>query len=255
MNRKYTGWDKNATGRRAGLEELVDQLEQHFGVWNNGTWGVRDKRGKQGNPSVHSTARAADLSWRKMSNKGSGRYADAVNMMDFLALHADDLEIEAIFDYYPEPHGRGWKCDRADKDGGWQTYSKRTFSGSPGGDWVHIEISNKFADDAAHYARIIPELLKRFPVTQVSPPVVPEKTATVEVSNAYPGTAVRRGSRGKVVKKVQARVGAVVDGNFGPKTESSVKGFQRQHVDPVTKKTLLADGIVGPKTWRTMFPV
>jgi hypothetical protein len=43
-----------------------------------------------------------------------------LSMMDFLAAHADELHVEAIFDYYPGPFGRGWKCDR----GGWQVYNK-----------------------------------------------------------------------------------------------------------------------------------
>lgn len=249
MGRPYTGWDKDAAGRRTGLEELVDQLERYFGVWNNGTWGVRSKRGK-GSPSVHGTGRAADLSWRAMKNKGSGNYQDAVRMMDFLVEYADELGVEAVFDYYPKPWGRGWKCDR----NAWQVYGKAAFAGAPGGDWVHIEISNEHADDAEYYARVVPELAKRFPVTQVTPPPAPKPKPAVE-TNDYPGSPVRRGSRGSIVKKVQAKVGAHVDGDFGPKTEQSVKGWQRQNLDPTTKKRLLADGVVGPKTWRAMFSV
>jgi hypothetical protein len=32
-------------------------------------------------------------------------------MMDFLVANADALHIEAVFDYYPGPHGRGYKCE------------------------------------------------------------------------------------------------------------------------------------------------
>ena len=46
MGRPYTGWDGNATGRRAGLEKLVDLLEEHFGVFNNGTFGIRNRFGQ-----------------------------------------------------------------------------------------------------------------------------------------------------------------------------------------------------------------
>jgi len=149
--RPYTGWDGNATGRRPGLEQLVDSIEAWTakGLWNNGTWGVRDKRGKQGNPSVHSTARACDLSWRDMGRKGCGDYNVACQVLDFLTQYADDLLIEAMFDYYPRPYGRGWKCDRRE----WTNYSSRAFSGSPGGDWIHLEIAPTRADDADWYQK------------------------------------------------------------------------------------------------------
>jgi peptidoglycan hydrolase-like protein with peptidoglycan-binding domain len=47
------------------------------------------------------------------------------------------------------------------------------------------------------------------------------------------------------VNQVQAKVGVVVDGNFGAKTEAAVRAFQRAH-------GLLPDGIVGPKTWAAL---
>jgi hypothetical protein len=50
-------------------------------------------------------------------------------------------------DYFPQPHGRGWRCDRA----AWQDYKTKAITGAPGGDWLHIEIGPKFADDAAEY--------------------------------------------------------------------------------------------------------
>lgn len=53
---------------------------------------------------------------------------------------------------------------------------------------------------------------------------------------------LRRPSTGELVKRMQAKVGVVVDGNFGPKTEAAVRAFQRAH-------DLVPDGIVGPKTW------
>jgi N-acetyl-anhydromuramyl-L-alanine amidase AmpD len=54
---------------------------------------------------------------------------------------------------------------------------------------------------------------------------------------------LRRGDSGEDVKTVQKAVGAEpIDGQFGAKTESKVREFQRQH-------QLVADGIVGPRTW------
>lgn len=232
--RKYTGYDKTASGKRQGFETLVDLLEAHFGLWNNGTFGVRDMRGKPGKPSVHATGRAGDLSWRGAPYRGTGNYDDAVRMMDFLVEHADALGVEAVFDYFPKPWGRGWKCDR----GEWQVYSKKAFSGAPGGDWVHVEISNQYADDPQYYIDFFEKTLGK--VVTVKAPE--QKTATAPAGKT---PWLQRGSKGEEVKKVQAVVGATVDGDFGPRTEEAVKAWQAAN-------DLHVDGIVGPATWEKM---
>jgi len=61
----------------------------------------------------------------------------------------------------------------------------------------------------------------------------------------YPGI-LKKGSKGNNVKLVQKVVGVKVDGIFGPNTEEAVKKWQ-------SKNRLVADGIVGPKTWNKMF--
>lgn len=56
------------------------------------------------------------------------------------------------------------------------------------------------------------------------------------------------GSNGDDVKKLQAKLGLVTDGEFGPGTEKSVKTWQATN-------GLTADGIVGDETWLKMFGV
>jgi peptidoglycan hydrolase-like protein with peptidoglycan-binding domain len=56
---------------------------------------------------------------------------------------------------------------------------------------------------------------------------------------------LRRGMTGELTKQVQAKVGVIPDGKFGPRTEAAVRAFQRDH-------GLVPDGIVGPKTWREL---
>jgi peptidoglycan hydrolase-like protein with peptidoglycan-binding domain len=53
---------------------------------------------------------------------------------------------------------------------------------------------------------------------------------------------LRVGSSGAFVIEIQGYVGAVQDGKFGPQTCAAVKHWQAGH-------GLVADGIVGPKTW------
>lgn len=228
--RPYTGFDSVAGGKRAGFETFIDLLEAHFGLWNNGTFGVRKKRGKK-SYSVHATGRAGDLSWRGAPYRGPGNYEAAVRMMDFLVANADALHVEAVFDYYPGPHGRGYKCDRD----AWQVYGKPAFSGAPGGDWVHVEVSNAKADDAQYYIDTMKALLGD-PPKPVKP--APAKATPKAPPNKKPWFQV--GSSGAGVKAVQQIVGAEpVDGKYGPKTAQAVRAWQAEH-------DLHVDGIWGP---------
>ena len=72
----------------------------------------------------------------------------------------------------------------------------------------------------------------------------------------YPGTPLRRGSRGDDVRWLQTMLNAVstvdlgmpmlvLDGIFGPATESNVRRYQRNY-------GLVEDGIVGPLTWESL---
>lgn len=249
--RKYTGWDGNSPGQRAGTEKLIDLIEYLSGnkLWKNGSWGVRSMRGKR-NPSVHGTGRAFDISWRKMPNgKGCGDYEVAKVWMDFLVQYADELHIEAVFDYYPRPWGRGWKCDR----NAWQVYSRKAFGGAPGGDWIHVEIAPDRADDGNFYEQAFkkifdalgPDTIKKAAEAQAEPDPEPTHRAA---SPRYPGHPISRGHEHEhEVRIIQARVDAFVDGDFGPKTEAAVKEYQGSN-------RLYIDGIVGPKTWGSMFP-
>lgn len=62
------------------------------------------------------------------------------------------------------------------------------------------------------------------------------------------GPQLKEGARGEPVRALQNRLNQLgfnagsADGAFGPKTEAAVKAFQKA-------KGLVADGVVGPKTW------
>ena len=140
-HRPYTGFDGVAKGITPGLDMLIRRIERETarGLWNNGAYGVRDMKGKPGNPSVHATGRAVDLSWRDMpDNRGRPNYRpQAQKVIRKLVQNADAIGLEMIIDYFPHPWGRAWRCDR----NRWRKYDNRTVSGAPGGDWYHIEIS------------------------------------------------------------------------------------------------------------------
>jgi len=66
-----------------------------------------------------------------------------------------------------------------------------------------------------------------------------------------PQPTLRKGSSGAAVRTLQARLNTLgfnvgaVDGIFGAKTDAAVRAFQRS-------RGLVADGIVGPKTWAAL---
>jgi nucleoid-associated protein YgaU len=243
-SRPYTGFDRNASGKRAGTERFI-QLVQELsggGLWNNGSFVRRFMRGKS-RPSVHGTGRAMDLSWRGGKYGGFGSYDKAKEWIDFFVAHAADLEIELLIDYYPKPHGAGYKCDR-DR---FVKYTSSTVKGAPGGDWIHIELSPKVADDPGFFERVLPALRKGVAVD--SPKPVDEPVLEAPGPENYPGHAVDVGhGHEHEVKAVQERIGVKVDGDFGPNTKRGVEAFQRE-------RNLAVTGIVDEATWRALFGV
>ena len=100
---------------------------------------------------------------------------------------------------------------------------------------VHTPLSNK---KWTYYG-----LLKDVSYEFTTPVVV-----TKPVVKVHP--TLRRGSKGEDVKELQtllAKDGSnlQIDGIFGIGTMSAVKAFQKKH-------NLVADGIVGPKTWKEL---
>lgn len=162
MKRPYTGFDGVAAGEHPQLTAVVKGITKYFDcLWLNGSFGVRNMKGKT-TPSVHSTGRAADISWRNMGDgkrgkpKGGRKQAQAA--MDYLVKNADALGIEMVIDYFPAPHGRAARCDR---NMAWKKYDKPTVSGAPNGDWFHVEVDGK---------KSVPEINAVFASV---PPVVP----------------------------------------------------------------------------------
>lgn len=77
---------------------------------------------------------------------------------------------------------------------------------------------------------------------QYDEPVSQTSTQTEKVSDTKMPT-IEKGSKGNAVKIWQVIVGVEVDGDFGSKTLSATKKFQK-------KMGLTVDGIVGPKSWK-----
>ena len=137
-----------AASKLPGTEEWAKQAAKHSNgaLWNNGTWVHRDIRGKPGKVSNHARGVALDLSYRyyPAQNKGvSGGRQKSLKFMRHALANWQDLGIALAIDYWPEPFGRSWKCDRQS----WRKALAPTFSGAPKGDWWHVEITLELAKD------------------------------------------------------------------------------------------------------------
>lgn len=74
-----------------------------------------------------------------------------------------------------------------------------------------------------------------------------KKTSTTQ-KVSVPMFALKRGSTGVYVRKVQRKLKVTADGIFGPITEKAVRKFQ-------VKNGLVVDGIVGKATWNKLFKI
>lgn len=80
------------------------------------------------------------------------------------------------------------------------------------------------------------------PAHSIEAPVAP---APVPVVSAPVRGTIKEGSHGADVKYLQQKLGINADGIFGSGTKKAVVGFQVKH-------DLVADGVVGPKTWKVV---
>lgn len=257
MARSYTGNTDTAgvTGARPGTRKFQDLLCFLNGMENWGIYANRNVRGSgSANPpkSVHATGRAMDT---------AGTAEQCRVLIDFLYLHRDSLMIEEIHDYRNnwipgKGFGAGYRCNR-DTGGdlsGWKVYTKNTIGS--GGNWVHLEIAPAMADDPALVEKVFKDIFAGVvnqqtstpapkPESKPAPKAEPKPVATLTF--AYPGSALRVGSsKTTAIRLVQAALKIPATGNFDVKTKRAVLAYQKE-------KGLVADGVVGPNTWASMF--
>lgn len=135
--------DGASNGPRAGMDEWIRQAVKYGNgaFWNNGSYGVRPMRGSEA-LSVHATGRAVDLSYRPSEKHAAANRKGTMAFINIVLANANALGVECVLDYFPKAFGRGWRCDRQR----WKSYSKPELHGSPGGDWLHVEINPQMAD-------------------------------------------------------------------------------------------------------------
>jgi hypothetical protein len=75
------------------MNEFIKQVIHHSGgaLWNNGSYGQRDMKGKPGSLSVHATGRAVDMSYRGSARHPQSSRKSALPFVEKLVANANEL--------------------------------------------------------------------------------------------------------------------------------------------------------------------
>ena len=112
-------------------------------------------------------------------------------------------------------------------------------------EWARNRTTSKRFDpsfDMAPFRAAVSAILNgSAPPMRLIPPMEPTRP------DGTPGRpTLRRGMSGEFVRRVQERLNVFPsNGQFGPRTEAAVRAFQRE-------QGLVADGIIGPRTWQAL---
>ena len=141
----YPAWNGEATSPIT--KKFYDLCKKRWAFTNLGMYANRQMRGSK-NLSVHATGFAVDMGYPATR---AGRAA-AKDCWAWLIENSETLLICEIHDYafrnpaQPETDktawGRGYRCSRGPGAKGIKLFDSKDNAGTPGGAWLHVEISN-----------------------------------------------------------------------------------------------------------------
>ena len=141
----YPAWNGEATSPIT--KKFYDLCKKKWAFTNLGMYANRQMRGSK-NLSVHATGFAVDMGYPATR---AGRAA-AKECWTWLLDNSEELLICEIHDYafrnpaQPETDktawGRGYRCSRGPGKKGVKIFDSKDNAGTPGGAWLHVEISN-----------------------------------------------------------------------------------------------------------------
>lgn len=156
----YTGNTDPATGPRPGTLKFAE-IMVNKGYRNLGVWANRPMRGSD-RLSVHATGRAVDLGYP------AAKVATVGAWCIWLAENHLVLGIEEVHDYSgtskpgTEAWGRGFRCNRNGRPG-WKDWSATDNGGTPGGKWIHVELSPAMADNPKAFVKAWKQVSETMP--------------------------------------------------------------------------------------------
>jgi hypothetical protein len=151
----YPAWDGKATD--PVTKKFYDLCKRRWAFTNLGMYANRSMRGSK-NLSVHATGYAVDMGYPATR---AGR-ATAKEAWDWFIEHSEQLRICEIHDYSFGDWGRGYRCSRGEGVKGVKVFTATDNAGTPGGAWLHVEVSNDWESAEAFEAawRALPKPVK-----------------------------------------------------------------------------------------------
>ena len=151
----YPSWDGKATSPIT--KKFFDLCQRRWAFTNLGMYVNRPMRGSK-NLSVHATGFAVDMGYPATR---AGRAA-AKQAWEWLVDNSEELLLCELHDYsfrnpaQPESDktawGRGYRSSRGPGQKGVKLFNAKDNAGTPGGVWLHAEISNEWASPEAFEA-------------------------------------------------------------------------------------------------------
>lgn len=141
----YPAWDGKATDPVTA--KFYDLCKRRWKFTNLGMYANRQMRGSK-NLSVHATGFAVDMGYPATR---AGR-ATAKQAWDWLIHYSEELRICEIHDYSYGEWGRGYRCSRGPHNEGVKIFTATDNAGTPGGAWLHVEVSNDWESPEAFEA-------------------------------------------------------------------------------------------------------
>jgi hypothetical protein len=151
----YPSWDGKATSPIT--KKFYDLCQRRWAFTNLGMYVNRPMRGSK-NLSVHATGFAVDMGYPATR---AGRAA-AKEAWEWLVNNSEELLLCELHDYsfrnpaQPESDktawGRGYRSSRGPGQKGVKLFTSKDNAGTPGGVWLHAEISNEWESPEAFEA-------------------------------------------------------------------------------------------------------
>lgn len=138
----YPSWDGKNTD--PVTKKFYDLCKRRWKFTNLGMYANRAMRGSK-NLSVHATGFAVDMGYPATR---AGR-ATAKQAWDWLILYSEELRICEVHDYAYGDWGRGYRCSRGEGEKGIKVFTATDNAGTPGGAWLHVEVSNDWESPEA----------------------------------------------------------------------------------------------------------
>lgn len=199
--------------------KALNDATLRFPLRNRASDGIMGDAAHQQRPSDHNLGNAFDLT----HDPDHG-----VNCNALALLAINDTRVTYVI-WNRRIYNRGRAAE------GWRPYTGK----NPHTHHMHVSIRSTERNNLAAWA---------WSPSGATLPTVP---TSPHPGNLPPNQVLRKGNRGDNVKILQRKLNLfgghlTVDGDFGDKTETSVKNFQRYW-------KLAVDGIVGRKSWRVLF--